>query len=542
MTYTKLLGSVALATLLATSFTGCDSDDDTDTTDLETKITTTEQALADAEAKATTAESALADAETKATTAETALADAENILASVSSEQVVIAELKIASNKAISASLVGVEDNDKIPFAGGSFSPYERVAVFPTVKKADGTIDYEATYAKVSELANTFAKHVANVDEPTSDSETFKATNWILAGYESTETATDENVKHHMLGIPTKHPINPTLPISPANTKKVKVVEICNSGYAGKALGVTNVGGENGAKVAEGVYHSTALPCEVTIYNDDKAIYVDMLNPETIFTLFFTEVFTSAEMANTDFRAEMMALPTQVKKEITAMVYSAFEAETFTKTSIKMGTIFSSMSKALGTTDTASGGNEPYRHYSYTSDDATEFTSTDAKHIAEKIIAVMTKDTDTNVGVQESALKALLPSDIAGVTPSWRSGRLEPLKVPGGSWIVEACSPTYAKEALTTGEYHTGALPCEISVMVNPDDNKTIDVSFLNPEFMFGAMFEDSLSGMDADATTAFNTIINNINGDLKQIVDYAMEYNVTGFDGSNTQITPINY
>jgi len=36
---------------------------------------------------------------------------------------------------------------------------------------------------------------------------------------------------------------------------------------------------------------------------------------------------------------------------------------------------------------------------------------------------------------------------------------IEPLKVPGGSWIVEACSPTYAKEALTTGEFHTPALP-----------------------------------------------------------------------------------
>ncbi len=519
MTYTKLLGSVTLATLL---LTGCGSDD-TDTSGLESQITTAEQALADAEAEITAAEITLASV----------------------SDKIVIAELEEASKKAVAASLVGVAADDIIPFAGGSFSPYERVAVFPTVKKADGTIDYDATYAKVSELANTFAKHVANVDEPTSDSETFKATNWILAGLESATAANsfgDDDVKHNMLGIPTKHPINPNVAMSPANTKKVKVVEICNSGYAGKALGVTNVGGENGAKVAEGIYHSTALPCEVTIYNDDKAIYVDMLNPETIFTLFFTEVFSSAEMENVNFATEMMALPTQVKHEITTMIYNAFESETFTKTSIKMGTVFSSMSKALATTDLASGGKEPYRHYSYTSDNTQEFTSTDAKHIAERIIAVMTNDESATVGVQESALKALLPSDIAGVTPSWRSGRLEPLKVPGGSWIVEACSPTYAKEALTTGEYHTGALPCEISVVVNPDNNKTIDVSFLNPEFMFGAMFEDSLSGMSPEATTAFNTIINNINGDLKAIVDYAMENNVSGFTGTNTQITPIQY
>ncbi len=526
MKYTKILGSVALATLLATSFTGCGSDD-TDTTDLETKITTTENALSESEAKITTAETKIMKLEALATTTD------------------LISNLKVASEVNVAASLVGVADADKIPFAGGSFSPYERVAVFPTVKKADGSIDYEATYAKVSELANTFAKHVANVDEPTSDSDTFKATNWILAGLESA-TATnnfgDDDVKHNMLGIPTKQKINPALDMSPANTKKVKVVEICNGGYASKALGVVNVGGENGAKVANGVYHSAALPCEVSIYNDDKAIYVDMLNPETIFTLFFTEVFSSAEMENTDFKADMMALPTQVKHEITAMIYNAFEGETFTKTDIKMGTIYSSMSKALGTTDLASGGKEPYRHYSYTSDNTKEFTSTDAKHIAEKIISVMTNDESTNVGVQESTLKALLPSDIAGVTPAWRSGRLEPLKVPGGSWIVEACSPTYAKEALTTGEYHTAALPCEISVVVNPDDNKTIDITFLNPEFMFGAMFEDALSGMTGDETAAFNTIIGNINGDLKTIVDYAMENNVTGFDGTNEKITPILY
>lgn len=522
MKHTKLLGSIALATLLATSFTGCDSDDSVDTSAIEAEAAkatadaeeATEKAKEDIEA----ATNLVSDAETKTATAESALAEAE---------------AKIAQFEA-----------DIIPFAGGSFSPYERVAVFPTVKKDDGTLDYEATYAKVAELANTFAKHVANVDEPTIQPDKFKGTNWILAGYETDETATDENVKHHMLGIPTIYPVNPTLPMSPANTKKVKVVEICNAGYASKALGVVNVGGEEGTKVANGTYHSTALPCEVTIYNDEKGIYVDILNPETIFTLFFTEVFSSPEMENTAFKSEMLTLPTQVKEEIYTMIYNAFDSteENYTKTDIKVGTLFTSMSQALATADTANGGKEPYRHYTYISDNTKEFTSTDAKHIAERIIAVMTNDEDANVGVQESALKALLPSDIAGVTPSWRSGRLEPLKVPGGSYIVEACSPTYAKEALSTGEYHTAALPCEISVMVNPDNNKSIDISLLNPEFMFGALFADSMASMSDTDKTDFNTIIGNINGDLKTIVDYAMEYNVTGFDGTNEKITPIQY
>ena len=90
--------------------------------------------------------------------------------------------------------------------------------------------------------------------------------------------------------------------------------------------------------------------------------------------------------------------------------------------------------------------------------------------------------------------------------------------------------------------HHTPALPCEIAVFVNPDDNKTIDISFLNPEFMFGALFADGMEDMNDTQIADFNEIIDNINGDLKKIVDYAMEHNVTGFDGSNTEIFPISY
>ena len=505
MKYSRTLGSVALSALLLMGMTGCGSDNDT--VILNDNIEIPDEIV-------------------------------------LSSDKQAIVDLKKSSQVAIEASLVGVADTDKIPFGDGSFSPYERVAVFPTVKDANGNIDHLATYAKVAELANTFAKHVANVNEPATDPATFKGANWILGGYESDEIATDENIKHHILGIPTKLKIDPTAEMSAANTKKVKVVEVCNSTYAAKALGVINVGGEEGAKVAKGIYHTTALPCEVTIYNDDDAIYVDMLNPETIFTLFFTEVFTSEEMENASFAAEMMTLPGQVKDEIFAMIYNAFDksGETYTKTSIKMGTIYSAMSKVIATTDTANGGSEPYRHYSYTSDGTKEFTSTDAKEIAAKIISVMTSDEEGIVGSQETALKVMLPSEQIGVHPAWRSGRLEPLKVPGGSWIVEACSPTYAKEALTTGEFHTAALPCEIAVFVNPDDNKTIDITLLNPEFMFGAMFEDGLKGMTQEQVTEFNVIIDNINGDLKTIVDYSMEHNVSGFDGANVKITPVEY
>ncbi len=502
MKYSKALGSVALSALLLMGTTGCDSNDNDEVVQ-------------------------------------------ENPVA-LTSDQAAIVKLRASSKAAIEASLIGVEENDKIPFGDGSFSPFERVAVFPTVKDADGNLDHAATYAKVAELANTFAKHVANIDEPTSDPETFKGANWILGGTElpATNNLGDADVKHHMLGIPTKLPIDPNVAMSPTNTKKVKVVEVCNSTYAAQALGVKNVGGDEGAKVQNGIYHTTALPCEVTIYNDEDAIYVDMLNPETIFTLFFTEVFTADEMNNPAFAEGMMKLPTQVKNEIFAMIYNAFDTtgETYTKTAIKMGTVYSAMSKVEATTDTSKNGSEPYRHYSYSSDGAKEFTSADAKAIATKLISVMTSDEEGTVGSQESALKSTLPSEMAGVHPAWRSGRLEPLKVPGGAWIVEACSPTYAKEALTTGEFHTPALPCEIAVFVNPDNKTTIDISILNPEFMFGALFADGMVHMTSEEIEGFNTIIDHINGDLKTIVDYAMEHNVTGFDGSNSKIEPVIY
>jgi uncharacterized protein (DUF302 family) len=459
------------------------------------------------------------------------------------------------SSSSSSSDPVAIDDSsdpvaidDSIPFGDGEFSPFERVAVFPTVK-IEGTndINYTATYAKVAELANTLGKYVANTNEPGVNSETFKSTNWILAGLESstaTNNFTDANVSKHILAIPTKLPIDPAVPMSSKNTKKVKVVEVCNSGYASQALGVTLVGGENGAKVANGSYHATALPCEITIYNDENGIYVDMLNPETIFTLLFTEVFTSTEMENIDFRTAMLALPTQVKKEIYAMIYNAFEGEDYTPDSTKMGPIYSTMSSVLATTDTANGGKEPYRHYNYTaSDSEREFTATDAKNIAAKLISVMTSDEEGTVGVQEADLKNILPSEIDGIHPAWRSGRLEPLKVPGGSWIVEACSPTYAKEALSTGAYHTPALPCEIAVTVNPDNNNTIDVSILNPEFMFGALFADSMANMTQEEINGFNIIIDNINGDLKTIVDYAMDNNISEIRSySDEKITPILY
>jgi uncharacterized protein (DUF302 family) len=460
----------------------------------------------------------------------------------VNSVQTIISTLEKESKKAIEASLVGLQDNDKIPFGDGSFSPFERVAVLDVVRDSAGNVDYNATNIKANEIAMQIALTVANINEPKINPTIFKASDWIVIDKKKSGDVnlTSEDLKSHLIHIPTSQPFNPNFKYSKTNTNKVHLVELCNPEYAGQAVGTNMIGGRNGAKVPNGAYHTTALPCEVTVYSDNKAIYVDMLNPETIFTLFFTEVFSNDVMKNEAFKKAMLALPTQVKKEITTIIHNALDNKglAYTKTAIKMGSIYSAMSKAMALPKMA----EPYKHLNYKGTKA--FTSADAKHVAEEIMNVMTIHGEKNAGVQNEPLLSELPSMATqNVQPLWRSARHEPFKVPGGIWVVEACSPVYAKEALNTGEFHTPALPCEISVNVNPDDNRSMNISILNPDFMFNALFADGMADMNQSTMSAFKIIIDNINGDLEKIVDYAVDTTLSNLDKDSKKILkPISY
>lgn len=516
----RFMGSVVLSAILLTGITGCGSSSSTTCGDKDATVVT--------------------PATTTTTTTDDNISATDSSTDSLKS---LVSGLETASAVAITASLVNVEDDDKMPFGDGSFSPFERVAVLDVVRDAEGNVDYNATNKKASELATKIALSVANVDEPKIDPATFKASNWIVIDKKKVGDVnlTAEDIKHHLIHIPTSKPFNPNEKYSPTNTNKVHLVELCNPDYAAQAVGHKMVGGEKGAKVPNGAYHTTALPCEVTVYTDNKAIYVDMLNPETIFTLFFTEVFSHEVMENKTFKIAMMALPTQVKKEVTALVHNALDAtgETYTKTAIKMGPIYSSFSKAMAIPETSA----PYKHLNYTGDKA--YTVTDAKNIATEIMKVMTIHGKANAGNQDEPLLSSLPSmaQSNSVQPKWRSARDEPFKVPGGIWVVEACSPVYAKEALNTGEHHTPALPCEIAININPDNNQSINVAILNPDFMFNALFADGMADMNQSAITEFENIIDNINGDLEMMVDYAVEHNIEGLDhATKKELTPIDY
>ena len=185
----------------------------------------------------------------------------------------------------------------------------------------------------------------------------------------------------------------------------------------------------------------------------------------------------------------------------------------------------------------------PYTHFNYVGDK--EYTIADAKEIALEIMKVMTIHGDTNAGKQEEPLLSSLPSmsQDKAVQPQWRSARQEPFKIPGGIWVIEACSPVYAKEALNTGEYHTAALPCEIAVNVNPDKNNSINISILNPDFMFNALFADGMANMSSSEIAAFQVIINNINKDLEAMVDHTIESKIEGLDHTTKkELKPIDY
>ena len=110
----------------------------------------------------------------------------------------------------------------------------------------------------------------------------------------------------------------------------------------------------------------------------------------------------------------------------------------------------------------------------------------------------------------------------------WRSARHLPLGLPGKpekNWVIEACSPTYAKKAMSTGMHHATALPCEISVQrVDRDGNgstESLVISYLDPAFMFGAMFSD----MTDDEKTALGNIPDYISSDLENIVQWALDH-----------------
>ena len=430
---------------------------------------------------------------------------------------------------AVAFGINGCSDGSSVP----TFTPFERIATLDVVM-TEGEVDYVATYAKAQAVADAIHAYIEGVDDV---AESGFPANWIIGGSDE-DPATPSDA---ILQIPSVERIDPAADASPANTYKIKVMDICNSYYAKMALGVTPVIKDdddlNNADsiVDDGFIHAPTLPCEVTVYNDGDNIYVDMLNPEAIFSLFFSDVVYGTQMEDAAFAEAMMQLPTDVKGELKTIVYAGLDAAglEYTALSDKLGPAYTQDQIADVVDDSPYGS--PYLHYAYMKSDGGEFTPAEVKAITQEIMNTMTLDHADNVAEHAEPLEAILSEGSL-----WRSGRQVPLGLPGvggfKNFVIEACSPKYAKLALGTGRHHGPALPCEITVTAiqgtvdGPYD--TLVISFLEPGFMFTVLFNDAFAAMDAEELATYEQLPVAVLDDLQKIVNYSVAVDIPAAEG----------
>jgi len=412
------------------------------------------------------------------------------------------------------------------------FTPVSRVASMNVVR-VKGQIDYAASYAKARAASVALATYVARLKESNElGPDVIQGIDWKLGGTSegciSTLNCSDHEIDEAVLRIPSPSPIDPNDPayladgtVTKANTKKANVLDFCNKKYASLAMGVAPIVGDK--KLVNGYSHAPALPCEVSVWLDDDKIYVDMLDPSAIFTLFFTDVMFSEDMQDREFADALAAMTVQVKSEIKDIIQAAIsdfdpEMKALDK---KIGPVYDSVQDIVDVV-ASSVEQSPFKHVSYTKQDGGIFTDAESKGIAQTIINTLSTHADSP-GVHPTVINAAGDTldTILSTKSSWRSARLEPISIPGKNHIIEACSPKYAKMAMGTGLDHVNALPCEITVNTI-DGGNTLVVSYLDPDFMLKAMFAD-ISQEDKDN---FGAIPGLIMTDLQNIVAAALEVN----------------
>jgi len=350
-------------------------------------------------------------------------------------------------------------------------TPYLRVAVL------------NGDWSGVPDIAETIAQSIDQNDE----NQTLNyPTNWVVAGANAEKGETFET--SDILAIPLGD-----------TGQKGRVIELCNAAYAKMAIGT-------------GRFHGPALPCEVSVHSDGNQTYIDILNPEGIFSIFFNDY--------NDTTGNMATMASTVKDEIKGMITNALTQASisYTDKSEAMGPKFTKSEIAQLTS--------PYIVYQYKMDGTTFVKGQDDKNIAKALIEILG---------DESAPTALIKDQLSDGA-SWRSARPEPLAIPN-TFVVEACSPTYAKKATKLGSEYLTALPCEFAVYVDESDetNQTLSISILNPEFMFGTMFNGAIDSAlangkitEADATE-FMSLPGIVKGDLIKIVEHVVaEHNLT--------------
>jgi uncharacterized protein (DUF302 family) len=394
-------------------------------------------------------------------------------------------------------------------------TPFTRVAVSKAV------LDPVDANQAAKEVATAIATYVATVKDNPPE---FLA-DWILGGLELDPYDPDvppaeleEAIEEAILRIPTPFKINPDEAMSAENRKKVNIVEMCNPLFARKALGVAPIiDGDDTTKIINGYIHAPALPCEVAIYADeDGRVNIEMLNPEAIFTLFFTDVLFGEQMEDADFAAAIQELPATVNGEIKTIIYDALDAAGYIywQVSEPLGPHYRSLKQVAEVVE-ETPFESPFAHFIYTKRDGSDFTEDDITNIAASIIHTLSLD-----GVHHPSLDAKLNMD------DWRSARHAPLPIPG-NLVIEACSPTNAITAMGLGMEHATALPCEIAIKAlnsdGVDGNEVLMISYLDPHFMFSALFNDAFDDLSDDELEQLLDLPPLVLEDLQTIVKDAL-------------------
>ena len=391
---------------------------------------------------------------------------------------------KLFGMMALSAAVIlGVSgcgsSSDRGTEEASTITPYQRVAVIPGT-----TADIEAIALKIADyVVNTDEKEVLGFPS-----------NWVIAGANPHANETyDGNAD--LIPIPVD---------TGSGVYKSRVIEFCNGAYATQA---TNTGQQ----------HGSALPCEVSVHSDGENVYVDMLDADAIFTIFFPGI--------EDPEGKLQEMAAAVKGEIRAMILAGLDGETVTESTEALGPKFTQAELSKFKDE------DIYQVSQYKSTTGATFTKADAKNLAKKIIEKLGTD------------EATADTNVVGLSvgSSWRTARPDPIAIPG-VFVTEACSPTYAKMATKLGAEYITALPCEVTTYLDrtDDTNKTISISVLNPHFMFETMFKGAVGNaleaekITADEAAAYETLAATVLADLNKIVDAAIADSDLGLEKVN--------
>lgn len=348
-------------------------------------------------------------------------------------------------------------------------TPYQRVAVIP------------GTTADIQTIALKISDYVVQTDEATALG---FPSNWVIAGANPGANETYDG-NDDLVPIPVNRG---------ESVYASRVIEFCNGAYATQA---TNTGQQRGS----------ALPCEVAVHSDGKNVYVDMLDADAIFTIFFPNT--------ADPDGELKAMAAAVKSELRTMIMTALgTTANVTESTEDLGPKFTE--SELSTIK----DEDIYQVLKFQSTTGQTFTATEAKLLAQTIISKLGTD-EINADAYVSGLS---------VGSQWRSARPDPIAIPG-VFVAEACSPTYAQMATRLGAEYITALPCEITTYLDRTDptNKTISISILNPHFMFETMFKGAVdnavknTGLTDAEAAKYDTLAAIILDDLNKVVDSAV-------------------